>query len=130
MVFHPIAVHFPIAFYFLELLLLLLWKAKHDAEKLRFARFAFSAGYLGMLAALIAGWIDAGGTTHLHGDLLTHFLLASGVFLFYSLRAIYWRKAKSDARNFALILLSGSIAGCLLVTAAAFWGGKLVYGGP
>ena len=60
-VFHPPLVHFPIAFYCLELLLLLFWQAKKDPAHLRFARFSFKLGYLFMLAAIVAGLKDAGG---------------------------------------------------------------------
>ena len=60
-VFHPPLVHFPIAFYCLELLLLLFWRAKKDPAHLRFARFSFNLGYLFMLAAIVAGLKDAGG---------------------------------------------------------------------
>ena len=59
---HPILVHFPIAFYFLELVLLSLWRFKKDNSYFRFARFTFRLGYLFMILAMAAGLIDVKGS--------------------------------------------------------------------
>src|SRR5262245_9691083 len=90
---HPLLVHFPIAFYFLELLLLLFLVAKKDEDYHRFALFSIRLGFLFMLAAMAAGLFDAGGLSNAlaHKKVRLHFLSADTLFLFYAARALYWR---------------------------------------
>ena len=128
-VYHPALVHFPIAFYFLELLLLTLWVWKKDDGYLRFGRFSFWLGYGLMLAAIVAGFVDAGGIKGIRGDeeVREHFFGAAALFSFYTVRAIYWKKAKSDFRGYRLILTLGALIGCGLVVFTAFLGSELVY---
>ena len=124
---HPLFVHFPIAFYFLELLLLVFWRIKREAHYEAFASFAFRIGYLFMVAALVTGLFDAGGPgniRNLSGNLAIHFYSAVCVFVFYSARAFLLRRFE---RASAVFRIGSAIFGNGLVTAAAYLGGRLVY---
>lgn len=123
---HPIFVHFPIAFYFLELVLLLTWLGKKDEAWRRFACFTFRAGFLFMIGAAITGYFDAGAKFPPMKAVRPHFFAASAVFIFYSARAAYWQWAK-EGKLYRPILVGGALAGNLLVALAGFLGGKLVY---
>ena len=125
--FHPPLVHFPIAFYFLELVLLLFWLAKQDPAYRRFARFSFQLGYLLMIAAMIAGYVDSGGHFPPPKPVRPHALTALAVFGLYTLRWGYWQWAREDQKFYRGILLLGAIAGTILVTLTGFLGGDLVY---
>ena len=128
MLFHPILIHFPIAFYFLELLLLLFWAVKKNEEYRRFALFVFRAGYWGMLAAMLAGVIDSGGWEHIMKHVKAHFFSAIGVFTVYTVRAFYWKLGDSNRSSYKKILLAGAFLGTLLVAVTGYFGGLLVYG--
>lgn len=125
---HPILVHFPIAFYFLELVLLLFWIAKQDPNYLRFALFSFKSGYVFMILAIIAGFVDAGGFDHITGRVRTHFFAASSVFALYTVRAFFWRFAKADEKFYQPTHVLFALAGNLLVAITGYFGGVLVYG--
>ena len=125
--FHPILIHFPIAFYFLELFLLSLWAGKKDSTYLRFAKFAFRIGYVFMIPTIIAGLIDAGG---LPKAVWKHAFFASCVFLVYTVRFFYWQLAKPEQKNYQFWLIAGAILGFILVIITGYEGGELVYGGP
>ncbi len=122
--FHPPLVHFPIAFYFLELLLLIFWLAKKDSAYHRFALFSFRLGFLFMIAAAIAGPVDAGG---IPPPVRRHFFSAAGVFTLYTVRAFYWRFGKEGQMFYRPSLVGGALAGNLLVGLTAFLGGVLVF---
>jgi len=128
---HPALVHFPIAFYFLELFLLFLWVFKNDDHYRRFALLTFALAFLGMLAAIAAGWKDSGGWEHItkHEELHEHFLGAVSVFCVYTFQALYWKLAKPESKAYRWILLISSVIGCVLVVVTAFHGGEMVYGG-
>ena len=126
--FHPPLVHFPIAFYFLELVLLILWAAKKDEHYRRFALFTFRLGYLAMMAAMLAGLKDTGGIEGLGGKVRPHFYAAMTVFCFYTLRAIFWKFGKENSTRYAFLLIASAVLGNFLVTLAGFLGGRLVYG--
>ena len=83
---HPALVHYPIAFYFLELLLLILWQAKKDPAYLRFSGFSFKLGYLFMLFAMVSGFITAGGFQGIVGKVRPHALAAVSVFAIATIR--------------------------------------------
>ncbi|MBI3999808.1 MAG: hypothetical protein HY351_04255, partial [Candidatus Omnitrophica bacterium] len=68
---HPMLVHFPIAFYFLELILLCGWAKRQDENYLNFARFTFRLGYLFMILAIVMGFLDAGGIPGIQGRVRT-----------------------------------------------------------
>ena len=126
--FHPILVHFPIAFYFLEFFLLVLWRAKRDENYLRFSLFSFRLGYGFMIAAMVAGLIDAGGIDHITGRVRTHFLAAASVFALYTMRAFFWRFAKKNDKHYQLTHLLFAASGNILVAITGYFGGVLVYG--
>ena len=123
-VFHPSLVHFPIAFYCLELLLLLFWQAKKDPAHLRFARFSFNLGYLFMLAAIVAGLKDAGGLSGITGKVRPHVYAAVCVFGIYTARLFVWRYAPKENSSIHLV---GALVGTLGVLLTAFLGGEIVY---
>ena len=127
MQFHPPLVHFPIAFYFLELVLLLFWRAKNDPAYKRFALFSFWMAYLFMLAAMIAGYFDSGGHFPVPKPVRPHALSALVVFGFYTLRAGYWQWANAEGKFYRNFLLLGAVIGTALVFWTGFLGGKLVY---
>ena len=126
--FHPIMVHFPIAFYFLELLLLFFWVWKRDANYRRSALFVFKCGYLGMLAALATGLLDTGGLDGVAGKVRPHFFAALTVVIIYTARAFLWRRFKEGTPSEKRVLLGGALAGVCLVCLTAYYGGRIVYG--
>ena len=125
---HPILVHFPIAFYALELILLWLWYSKKDPVHLRFARFSFRLGYVMMILAMGGGLIDVKGIENITGEVRTHVIAALTVFGLYTLRAFYWRFAKVENQHYALSHLLLALSGNLLVVITGYFGGMLVYG--
>jgi len=127
--FHPPLVHFPIAFYFLELLLLLFWVFRHDPAYLRFAKFAFWSGFVSMLLAIATGFIDAGGLKKILKDeeVREHFIGACSVLLVYGVRALLWLRTSESAKTFKLIQVAGAVIGVAAVAVTAFLGGGLVY---
>lgn len=125
--FHPSLVHFPIAFYFLELVLLVLWVKRQDPAYRRFAHFSLRLGYLLMIAAMIAGYVDSGARFPVPKPIRPHALTALAVFGLYTLRLAYWRWAGEDQKFYRRILLGGAIAGNLLVAWAGFLGGELLH---
>ena len=124
LVFHPPLVHFPIAFYCLELLLIILWRARKDPAYLRFAQFSFRLGYLFMLAAIAAGLKDAGGFAGIAGKVKPHFYSALAVFGIYTVRAFVWKYAPKENSR---IQLAGAFLGTAVVLLTAFLGGEIVY---
>ena len=126
-VIHPIFVHFPIAFYVLELILLLFWLSKNEGRYLEFALFAFRVGYLSMIIAMIAGFIDTDGFEHIQGRIRTHFISALTVFTLYTLRAFFWRFGRKDDRHYRLTHILLAAAGNILVVITGYFGGLLVY---
>ncbi|MBI4971159.1 MAG: hypothetical protein HZC17_04910 [Candidatus Omnitrophica bacterium] len=125
--FHPILIHFPIAFYFLELFLLAIWGVKKDAAQLAFARFAFRIGYVFMIPTMIAGLIDAGG---LPKQVWEHASFAAGVFIVYTGRFFYWQMARPEQKYYKFWLIASAFAGYILVILTGFEGGELVYDAP
>ena len=121
------AVHFPIAFYALELLLISLWIRKHNEEYKRFARFAFWLGYFLMLAALATGYLDAGGWQKITGAVRRHFFSAMTVLTIYSLRACYWRWGSENGPHHQRIQWLGALVSYSAVVVTAFFGGLLVH---
>lgn len=124
---HPMLVHFPIAFYFLELLLLALWFKKKDPQYLRFSRIAFSLGYLFMVAAAVAGFRDAGGWGKITGMVRSHFYGAVSVVVFYTLRAVQLKLSKEEDTRQVIVQFLGALVGNFLVMLTGFYGGRLVY---
>ena len=120
-------VHFPIAFYFLELVLVSAWVLKKDESYGRFSRISFFFGYLFMLASLVSGWVAAGGWGHIEGMVRKHFLMALAVFIFYSVRGMHVWLTNSGSWQFRRIQLAGAFMGNILIGYTAYLGGVLVY---
>ena len=127
-VLHPPLVHFPIAFYFLELVLLIFWMLRRDEACRRFALFSFRIGYLFMIAAMLAGYRDTGGWANITGSVRRHAVAALSVFAVYTVRAFLWRFVKEDQPFYRWIHLAGSLAGNVLVVLTGYLGGYLVFG--
>lgn len=123
---HPVLIHFPIAFYFLELLLLILFKIKKQERYRDFAGLSFKIGYLFMIPALIAGYIDAGGYINLKGLVLTHFLLGIAMLVFATLRAAYSRWGKAGRTE--AVQIAGALLLNILTALTGHFGAGLVYG--
>ena len=124
--YHPAFVHFPIAFYFLEMGLLVGWVTQGDQSYHFFSELAFELGYKFMLLTMLTGFVAAGGFDGIIGNVARHFYIVIALFLFYSLRRRYTRKANVHTRYYVWVQLGGSILGCALTALVAFYGGKLV----
>jgi uncharacterized membrane protein len=124
---HPIFVHFPIALFFLELLLLALWTVQKDGAYHRFAEFSFWAAYLFLWFSAVTGLWDHGGFADISGTAAPHFYSALGMLFFYSARAFYWKKADRHAANYAVFQIGGAALGNVLIVFVAYFGGRLVY---
>ena len=127
LLFHPAFVHFPIAFYFLEMGLLIAWAVNGDEGCHRFAAIAFRWGYGFMLAAMLTGLLSAGGLQGISGKVATHFYSALVLLVFYTLRAVYGRMANPYSGYYAWLQIGGSVIGSALVALTAYYGGTLVY---
>ena len=122
--FHPMLIHFPIAFYFFEFFLLGLWIFKKDDAYKRFAFLSFRIGYVMMIAAMCAGYADAGGITP---HVQKHFFSALGVFTIYTIRGVFWFKANQEKPYYRIILILSALLGVVLVGVTGDLGGDLVY---
>ena len=125
---HPMLVHFPIAFYFLELILLCGWAKRRDENYLNFARFTFRLGYLFMILAIVMGFLDAGGIPGIQGRVRTHFFSAASVFVLYTIRAFFWRFGNVQDPSYQKTQLLFALTGNILVVMTGYFGGLLVYG--
>ncbi len=125
---HPMLVHFPIAFFVLELILLCLWRLKREESYRGFALLVFRMGYLFLIPVALAGLVDAGGLEGLKSGVLTHFRAAAVLFGFYTLRALYWKWGKMETSAYAKIQIAGALVGNFLVGLTGYLGGLLVYG--
>ncbi len=124
---HPIFVHFPIAFYFLELVLLVLWATREEQEYRRFAYFSFWLGYAFMLLAMTAGLFDAGGFAGVRGAVKRHVTAALAVFTIYTARAVFYWAVRKEPEKYRLAKLAGALIGNAAVAYAGFLGGLVVY---
>ena len=124
---HPALVHFPIALYFLELIILLTWVFRKDEMWRRFALFTFTTAFLFMTAALISGWNDAGGTKGLMGEVKEHFYGAVWVGVIQLARGSYWYIGKPRDNQGRVILLLSALFGYAAVIVTAYHGGEIVY---
>ena len=125
--FHPAFVHFPIAFYFLEMGLLIGWVTQGDQSYHFFSELAFELGYKFMLLTMLTGVIASGGFEGITGGVAKHFNYAVALFLYYSARRFYARKADLHTAYYPWLQLAGSVTGCLLLAWVAYYGGKLVH---
>ncbi len=122
--YHPMLVHFPIAFYFLEFFLLGLWIWKKEDSFRRFAFLDFRIGYVLMLAAMAAGYRDAGGINPM---VQKHFYSALSVFAVSTLRGILWFRMNRKQEFSKAVLFLGSLVLVILVAVTGDLGGDLVY---
>lgn len=125
---HPVLVHFPIAFFFLEAVLLLRWfMGKNPAHK-TFALFVFKLAYVSLPLVIAAGIADAGGFSGITGAVKAHFISGILLFAFSTVRALYWKFGRETSTAHPFWLVGGSAVEVLLVLWAGFLGGGLVYG--
>lgn len=124
---HPMLVHFPIAFYFLELVLIILWIVRNDPAYQRFSLFAFYMGYGVMLTAMAAGLFDVGGLEKIRGAIRRHFIAALAVFLIQTARALFYLLTRRRSSEYRGVKLAGALIANGAVAYAAFLGGLLVY---
>ena len=124
--FHPAFVHFPIAFYFLETGLLVVWIRTGNEAYWRFAAMVLGWGYFFMLLSMLTGLANAGGFKGLTGNVAVHFYWALALFGFYTFHlASLWRTGPRACRR--LFHLGASVFGNALVALTAYCGGVLVY---
>ncbi len=120
---HPFLVHFPIALFFVEALLLFLGLLKQDGAYERFASFLFRIGYGFLIVSFLTGLIDSGGLRAMNRGVQQHFYAAAALLIFYTARLFFgWRLRSKPVSN-----LTGAVIGCAFVAATAYLGGKLVY---
>ena len=120
-------VHFPIAFYFLEMLMIILWVIKQDSGYQRFSVFSFKLGYAFMLVTMAAGLFDAGGLDGVRGAVKRHVMMALVGFTIYTARAVFYWVTRKEPEKYRFRKLAGAIVGNAVVTYAGFLGGLLVY---
>ena len=128
-VIHPIMVHFPIALFCFEFFLLILWRVKSKAEYQTGAHAAFLTAYAMLLAALVTGFRDAGGTIPdlFRGHVKPHFLSAAVLFAIVTVRLILSRGMKRGAVGHGFVQIAGSAVTVMAVLVTGYWGGELVY---
>jgi uncharacterized membrane protein len=128
--FHPMTVHFPIAFYLLGVLLTVayLWRGQADYE--RFAYWGFILSWLATIMASLVGLIDQSQlelTDPRRNNVNTHItagvalLVISGLLVYVRFR---WADVLTRHRWLYLSLMA---LGVLAVLATAWLGAELVY---
>lgn len=130
--YHPLFVHFPIAFYFLGVLLTFgyLWRRVDDYE--RFAYWVFLLGWIAGIVASLVGLIDRGQleyddsrimalNQHISQAML--FLIVNGLVLYMRFR---WPDVLQSSRRWLYVGLM--IFGAITLAATGWYGGELVYG--
>lgn len=125
---HPALIHFPIAFSFLEAFFLGLSKFKKDISYTQQAYWIFKLSYILMIAAAIAGYIDAGGIQKIRGEVLEHVLAALSFAGINTLRLFYWRAQLRREMPNGTGLLLAALAAAAAAAVTGFFGGELVYG--
>jgi len=128
--FHPMTVHFPIAFYMLGVLLTLayLWRGRADYEQ--FASWSFTLSWLAALIASLTGLVDQNQleladprreNVNSHITAGVALLILNGLLLYLRFR---WPDVLTGRRWLYLgLMLLGTIA----VLATAWLGADLVY---
>ena len=127
---HPMTVHFPIAFYFLGVLLTLayLWRGQTEYE--RFAYWSFILSWLAALIASLSGLIDQSrleladprrNEINQHITAGVALLIINGLLVYMRFR---WTSALANQRWPYLGLMA---LGLIAVMATAWLGAELVY---
>ena len=127
--FHPLFVHFPIALSFFEIFLLSLAGLKKNKEYLNFARLTFHVLAVCLIATLLAGWRDAGGSIAdlFEGGVEPHFYSACVFSLIVLVRFALWKRFQPDHPRSLNVQFVGSLVMIAAVIVTAYWGGELVY---
>ena len=125
--FHPLFIHFPIALFFLEILLLFLWVWKHKESYRDFAFFSFKIAFAFLLVSMVSGFIDADGWSHIRGAVRTHFFSAVAVLILSAGRAAAWRKIRRGEGPRPGVFLLTACAVYLVIVLTGYLGGLLVY---
>lgn len=130
--FHPIAVHFPIA---LLMFAALLYAAaplckSHGGTAHLAADWAFGGGLIALVIAAIGGFIAYYTVPHndaFHGDMMDHRNWAVGTAVVFVVLALWRlrlaRAAKPTGALFGLVMLAGAV----LLGVTGFKGGDLVF---
>ena len=84
-VFHPLLVHVPIDFFFLEAFLICLWLRKKEEKYEEFAYIVLRLAVIALPFVMTAGYIDAGGVT---SRVRLHFFSAVSVLTISGVRLI------------------------------------------
>lgn len=129
--YHPLIVHFPIAFLFSFFLLDVIGSITKKAKLRDIAAYFLYAGAIGALLTVIAGFMAAYSLPHtpeVHSLMLKHQYLGISVLLFASALAV-WRYKTNEltggAQHFFIALASVL---CVLLMFTADLGGYMVYG--
>jgi len=117
-------VHFPIALYCFEFLLLSIWLFKKDGYFSRFAYLTFKCAFIMTPVAMIAGYIDAGGITSI---VRNHFFSAVAVLAINSIRFFVWRYTIQRESARPVWLWGSGLLSLVMVAVTADLGGDLVY---
>ena len=121
--FHPAFVHFPIAFAFFELGLLLALDFYGDDVR-KFAAWTGRVGYFSLLPAALSGFAGIGGFGKINATNWPHISAAGILFVWWTLRMCF-EKFFEKRTKFAVLAFSAVT--CALVVLTAYRGGALVY---
>ncbi len=130
--FHPLFVHFPIALYFLGVLLSAgyLWRKNADYE--RFGYWAFILSWIAAIVASVVGLIDRGqlafddprqGAINAHVTPAIAFIVLNGLLLYMRFR---WPGVLDSGRKWLYLGLMA--VGLAVIAFTGFQGGELVFG--
>ncbi|HTL46554.1 MAG TPA: DUF2231 domain-containing protein [Verrucomicrobiae bacterium] len=125
--YHPPLVHFPIAFSFLEFLLLVLGRVKKNDEYFRFAFLTFVLCLLSLPFVVGAGFVDLGGFAGLRNDRVQRHVFSALTFAVINLiRIPRWRQARQNPGASWASLAAGAAASALLAGLTGYFGGFLI----
>ncbi len=122
--FHPAFIHFPIAFAFFELGLLLVSCFRGDETAGRFAAWTGRVGYFSLLPAAASGFMSLGGLNKVDAVTWPHVSAGLILFVWWTLRLCFERFFQEKAK---FSILAFSAVTCALVMLTAYRGGNLVY---
>lgn len=129
--YHPLFVHFPIAFYFLGLLMTGLYLWRKNGEHERFAYWSFFLSWLAAIVASLVGLVDRGQlayddprnqTLDQHITQAILFIILSGLVVYMRFR---WSDVLLGSRRW--LYLGLLLLGTAAIVATGWLGGELVY---